>query len=301
MSPRFNVPSPRWIGCLVVLLAAFIAAAADFTSLCADRTAIERVYYQHRTGTKPPFAETLPTATLESLVQADVKKESVLREHYGVTITPALLEAEVQRINTTTHAPETLAEIKTALGHDAERFANAFAKPFLVERLLRDKFENDDALHAARRSVCEKSRNELLASRTHGADAAQLLAELKRTHASDVTKTTWQLTAPPAESNAPAADEMEIKKRFGADAQILSAPHTTETERKFYFADLPAPLQNVLRVQLHQPGDVSAVIETPDSFLLYLLQKKTAMTLSVACLTLPKLKYETWLNKPNLK
>ncbi len=34
----------------------------------------------------------------------------MLRKTYGVTLTPALLEAEVQRINTTTRAPDMLAE-----------------------------------------------------------------------------------------------------------------------------------------------------------------------------------------------
>ena len=310
---------------LVLLCTASLAAAADFTALCTDRLAIEQVYYQHRLGTKPPFAEALPRATLESLVAADVKKESALREHYGVAITPALLAGEVQRINNTTRAPETLAEIKTALGNDAERFANAFAKPLLVERLLRDKFENDDTLHAATRQTCEQTRSNLLATcrsrREEGLDsqlstpnsqlnaslltsaptndlAATLLAQLKQTQSNAVTETTWLLTAPPAETNAPAADEMEIKKRFGANAQIISSPHDADKERKFYFTDLPAALQNVLRVQLRAPGDVSAVIETPGGFLLYLLTEKTADKMSVASLTLPKRSYEDWLNQP---
>ena len=288
---------------LVLLCTASLAAAADFTALCTDRLAIEQVYYQHRLGTKPPFAEALPRATLESLVAADVKKESALREHYGVAITPALLAGEVQRINTTTHAPETLAEIKTALGNDAERFANAFAKPLLVERLLRDKFENDDTLHAATRQTCEQTRSNLLATcrsrrEKNSQLTAPLLAQLKQNNSNAVTETTWQLTAPPAETNAPAADEMEIKKRFGANAQIISSPHDADKERKFYFTDLPAALQNVLRVQLRAPGDVSAVIETPGGFLLYLLTEKTADKMSVASLTLPKRSYEDWLNQP---
>ena len=81
---------------------------------------------------------------------AGPEKEAVLRKVYGVAITPALLDAEVQRINTTTRAPDMLAEIKAALGNDPAKFAQAFAKPFLVERLLREKFDNDEALHAAR-------------------------------------------------------------------------------------------------------------------------------------------------------
>ena len=112
------------------------ARADDFTSLCADRAAIERVYYNHRSGEKSPFEQTLPEAALEKLVREDQVKEAALKKVYGVEITPALLEAEVQRINASTRAPEMLNEIKSALGNNPARFANAFAKPFLVERLF---------------------------------------------------------------------------------------------------------------------------------------------------------------------
>jgi len=296
--PKSKVQSPKLIGCLVILFSAFTALAADdFASLCADRAAIERVYYQHRLGTKPPFAETLPPATLEYLVRLDLNKEAALKKSYGMNLTPAQLAAEVQRINTTTRAPEMLAEIKAALGNDPEKFANAFAKPILVERELRQRFDNDDALHAAQRRECEQARNELLAARSNGASPARLLDRLQRAHSNAVSETTWQLGARPEEKPAsPTADELEIRKRFGTDAQIISSPHAgSDKERKFYFEDLPAELQKVLRVQLPRTGDVSGVIETPGGFLLYLTKEKTSETLSVAVLSLPKRDYEQWL------
>ncbi|MDB6066063.1 MAG: hypothetical protein JWR26_2271 [Pedosphaera sp.] len=285
-----------WVALTALLLLPIfccLARAADFTTLCGERAAIERVYYNHRTGAKPAFEETLPRATLEKLVQQDWKKDAVLQKNYGVALTPALLDAEVSRINTTTRAPEMLAEIKAALGGDPARFAEAFARPLLVERLLRDKFENDDALHAATRRQCEQVRNALLAARAKGASAPQLLAQLKQANSNAVTETTWQLTARPAETNAP--DELEIKKRFGPDAQLISAPSGPAKEQQFYFEELPPALQNVLRVQLRQPGDVSAVIETPGGFLLYLAGEKSEKTLSAACLCLPKRSCEEWL------
>ena len=297
MSSKFQVPSSKLRGALGVLLAcSFTTLAADFTTLCADRAAIERVYYQHRLGTKPPFEVTLPRATLESLVQLDLNKEAALQKVYGMTITPAQLAAEVQRINTTTRAPEMLAEIKAALGNDPGKFSNAFAKPILVERELRQRFDNDDKLHAATRRECETARHQLLAAKTNGASPAQLLALLQQSRSNAVTETTWQLGPRPAETNAPTADELEIKRRFGPDAQILSSPHAgADKEGKFYFADLPGELQRVLDVQLRREGDVSAVIETPGGFLLYLAKEKTAGTLSAAMLSLPKRSYEQWL------
>ena len=324
----------RWFGLLVLLSSGFAPLAADQASVCADRAAIERVYYNHRLGEKPPFEQVLPPATLENLVRQDMRKEAALKRAYRVEVTPALLDAEVRRINTTTRAPEILAEIKAALGNDPARFARAMAKPILVERLLREKFDNDDALHASPRREMEKVRTQLtnaaaafrsrpghealaenaesgkrksemeqslLTSAATNDLVGKLLALLKRVHSNEVTETTWQLGARPEEQpGGPTADEIEIKKRFGSNARILSSPHADAgNEQKFYFQDLPPELQKVLRVQLRQPGDVSAVIETPGGFLLYLAKEKTREALSVAALSLPKRDYQQWLGEQN--
>jgi hypothetical protein len=285
--------APRF-GLFALLVPALAAFPGDMAFLRADRAAIERIYYNHRIGDKPPFEQALPPATLENLIRQDLRKEAALKQTYGVTVTPALLDVEVQRINTTTRAPEMLAEIKAALGNDPVRFASGFAKPMLVERLLREKFNNDDALHAPQRRQVEETRNELLTEKKIGADGGKLLAVLKRSNTNAVTETTWQLSARPSEINAP-ADESEIKKRFGPNAQILSSPQAGRKDQKLYFEDLPGELQNVLRVQLRQPGDVSAVIETPSVFLLYVAKERTDTVLSVAGLSSPKRSYEQWL------
>jgi len=123
-----------------------------------------------------------------------------------------------------------------------------------------------------------------------------LVALLKASHSNEVSETTWQLGARPPETNAPAADKLEIKQRFGPNAQLLSSRHAADRHRKAYFDDLPPPLKDVLRVQLRQPGDVSAVIETPGGFLLYICTARTAATMSVAVLSLPKRSYDQWLS-----
>ncbi len=307
---------------MLLLLCSAAARGDEVAALMRDWAAIERVYYSHRLGQKPPFEETLPPGTLENLVRLDLKKEAVLRKTYGVTITPALLEAEVQRINTTTRAPEVLAEIKAALGNDPVKFANLFAKPFLVERELRERFDNDDALHASQRQETEAVREKLLAqdpnprgrasprAQTSPEDRARgdarppdrvagLVALLRAGHSNAVSEITWQLGRRPAETNAPAPDELEIKQRFGPDAQILSSPRGGEKGRKFYFEDLPPALQDVLRAQLRQPGNVSAVIETPGGFLLYVCTARTSGTLTGAVFSLPKRSYEKWLPERN--
>ena len=295
--------------CLLLLFAFGSAVlAGDFPTLCADRAAIERVYHEHRTGAKPAFEQAMPAALLETLVRADLKKEAVLERAYGVKITDEMVGAEVQRIDATTRAPEMLAEIKAALANDPARFARTMAQPIVVERTLRARFENDDALHAQQRRIAETARAGLLAMKESG--FATQLAALKERKDGEVQEgVTWELTPRPA-TDAPAApatvaSPTTLKTSGGIYnneataqiAQVLSSPEKAggEKERKFYFEDLPAELQNVLRAQLRQAGDVSAVIETPGAFQIYLTKARSAELLSVAVFTVRKRNYEDWL------
>ena len=145
-------------GLLAFLALCSAVMAADLSRLCADRAAIERVYYNHRLGEKPTYEQTMPPALIERLVEEEQWKEAALKKVYGVEVTPAMLDAEVQRINNTTRAAEMPAEIKAALGNDTNRFARAVARPIVVERLLRERFDNDDALHAPQRREMEEVR-----------------------------------------------------------------------------------------------------------------------------------------------
>jgi hypothetical protein len=284
-------------------------AADDFAALIADRAAVERVYYDHRTGTKPAFEQAMPRELLQKLVQAEVEKETVLQRVYGVTITPEMVAVEVRRIDTTTRAPEMLAELKAALGGDPERFARTVARPIVVERTLRARFENDDVLHAPQRKAAEELRVQLLA-----AAAGARVELLKASKSGSINEVTWQLTPRPADDSAPkspGASATPVKGRAASAAysveatvqvaQVLGAPEAAggkpgvEREQKFYFEDLDPELQNVLRAQLGQPGDVSAVIETPTAFLLFVAKAKTPVELSVASFNLPKRSYEEWL------
>jgi hypothetical protein len=292
-----------WLALLAVSALAVPAGSEDFAALCSDRAATERVYYQHRLGDKPPFEKTMPPTLVERLVRQELHKEAVLKKVYGVEITSAQIQAEVQRINATTRAPDVLAELKVALGNDTNRFARTVAQPIVVERILRDKFDNDDALHAAQRQQAENLRTELLAARRDHAGPDKLLRLFKQLGSNQVGETMWQLRKPPDESPDDINEQMEAQKRFGPNAQILASPHDAGGAPKFYFDDLPPELQQVLRVQLRQPGDISAVIETPGGFLLYLCTAKNAVALSAGTLSIPKRSYEQWLAeqaKPNL-
>lgn len=283
------------------LLAVLIGAAAlnpaladDFAARCADRAAVERVYHSHRLGTNQSFEQAMPRALLEQIVRQDQQKEAVLRKVYGTELTPSMIAAEVERINTTTQAPEVLAEIKRALGDDAARFAGAMARPILVERELRRRFDNDHQLHAAQRREAEVARESLLANNP----------------VKDMRKVTWHLTprpaeerpAPPAAATTPTnANSKSSSYTNEATAQVarsLTPPDkSTPGKENLYFEDLDPELQKVLGVQLQKPGDVSAVIEMPGGFVVFLAREKTAASLSAASVSIPKRSYEEWLVK----
>jgi len=271
-----------------------LAAGDELAQLMGDRAAIERVYHEHRTGAKLSFEEAMPAAVLEKLVSDDLRKEAVLARVYGVKVTGEMIEKEVGRMDTTTRAPEMLGEIKRALGNDPDRFARAMARPIVVERLLREKYENDDALHAPVRRMAEEVRERLKAGqKVEGGE-----------------EVTWELTARPAgevTDERPAAATAPVKSTAKSGsysveataqiAELLSGPGQDGQGKaeKRYMEDVDPRMQKILRSQLRQPGDVSAVIETPAGFLLFEAKVKTELILAVRSLTFPKRSCGEWL------
>lgn len=199
------------------------------------------------------------------------------------------------RPDTTTRAPEILAEIKHTLGDDAERFARSMARPIIVERELRARFENDDKVHAEKRGEAEQARADLLAKK----------------QVKGMREMTWQLGPKPAaglEKHGPASPTAPTSGTAKSAnysivssaqiAQVLGQAGQAGRERekpKFYFEDLNPELQKVLRVQLQKAGDVSAVIESTGGFTVYQADEKSAQTLSVSSVSIPKRSYEEWL------
>jgi hypothetical protein len=295
-----------WAPCFLALPALLLIGTAfgeskKLVALRADRTAVERIYYEHRLGTKPPFEQTLPSAQIEKMVKLDSKKEAVLARVYKVDIKERDVAAEVQRINSTTRAPEVLNEIKAALGNDPKRFGETVARPIIVERELRQRFQNDDKIHALQRQQGEQIRKKILVAE----ETTKRIDLLKSQKASNPNEVTWQMTQRPrseemtasAQPAAPVKTSLQSASySIEATAQIaqpLAAPE--RSKEKFYFQDLDPELQKVLRVQLEKPGDVSAVIETPSAFLLFVAEEKTTDTLTAASLSIPKRSYDDWL------
>lgn len=282
-------------------------AVDAFAGAVGDRMAVERVYYSHRLGDKPPFEVALPRETLEGLVREDRLKEVVLKKVYGVEITPAFLDEEVQRIDITTRAPDVLGELKAALDNDRQRFAQAVARPILIERTLRERFDNDESLHADGRQRADALRNRLLALTPEATKPRwEMLKECGKESAQEVT---WQLAPPPRPEASVATvptgplEMTQGKSRSSnyavdSDAQVVQVVHSGSSNHHqdtLYFDDLPPQLREVLSAQLQQSGNVSAVIETARGFLVFVAKERTPNALSVVSICIPKANYETWL------
>ncbi len=273
---------------LILLALIFQLPAADFATLLRDRTAVERVYHDHRTGEKPPFEQAVPGDQLRCMVEADMKKEAVLKRVYHVEISDAEITAEITRINQTTRAPEILAGLQAALGGDPKRFGEIIAKPILVDKTLRARFENDPEAHAAQRQTLTAQRDSVLAA---AADPATRLPLLRACPGATLQTTTWPLTPAPVTTKSSSAN-YSVEATLDLAPSDPAKPSDTPAPR---LADLPAPLQDVLRTQLLKPGDLSPVVETPTDFRLLLCQSRDPAIITAATLTLPKKSFEDWL------
>ena len=278
----------------------------------ADRAAIERVYYAHRLGNKPPFEQALPRETIRQMVRLDLNKEAALKNLYGLEPKPEWIAAEVRRIDAQSQAPDVLAEIRTALGNDPARFALAVARPIVVDRELRRRFESDASLHAEPRRQAEVARRKVrdLAQRREPESWPVILQTLREAGVGTVTEVTWQFGAIPESTKSdprigtPGVAPVSIKTRsrkYSIEAAVRFAEQNdlensrSATDHGLYFDDLSGELQGVLHVQLRNRGDVSAVVETPAAFLLFVARDRTPAALTAAALVVPKRSLEQWL------
>ena len=273
------------------------AGENGLADLTADRAAVERIYFEHRIGHQGTFEQSMPPVLLESLVQADLNKETVLKQVYGVVVTDEMVAAEARRINSTTRAPDVLAEIKAALGNAPARFNRTMARPLVVDRLLRERFENDDSLHVAEREQMGKIRARLLAAKKSGAVTGRLVGLLEEGRSNEVVKSTWLLSPRPVQKDVDGPTQAEVQKQFGPSARILSSPHDPTGQRQLYIEDISADLRQVLLAQLQKAGDISAVIEVQSGFLLYLARERTGTELDLACLAVRKRDFDGWVRE----
>jgi len=262
--------SAGFVSIVIFFATAFSSFAASVGELVDDRLAVERVYYAKQVGTKVPFEQAVSRSVIERRVQQELLKERVLKHVYRLEITPKLVAEEVARIERSTMAGDMLAQIKLSLANNPERFARSVAKPLVVDRVLRARFEADATQQTGKRQAAEALRSQLLAAK-----AEERAALLKGR--SDVREVTWQLGAKPKAAALASARQAQL----GAEKQ--------------YFSDLHADMQKVLAAQLQKPGDVSAVFGADSHFAIYVATSRTAEALAVQAVEMPQLTFDDWL------
>lgn len=127
--------------------------------------AIERVYYSHQIGTTRPFEQAVSRELLEGKVRKYLKEDLALERFWKTPITAAMLRVEMERMARQTRLPGRLRELYAALGNDPILIQECLARPLLTNRLIRNFFAYDQAIHNAARRAAESLRADLLDGR----------------------------------------------------------------------------------------------------------------------------------------
>ena len=154
----------------------------SFADRVAYQRAIEEVYWRHRTWPKtrpepkPSLDSVMSQATIEQKVQDYLRKSELLEQEWqkparnashndaGGPITPAQLQAEMERMAQHSKQPELLRELFAALDNDPFVIAECLARPVLSERLVTIFYAHDRELLNSGRSGTENERPKLMAA-----------------------------------------------------------------------------------------------------------------------------------------
>ena len=123
--------------------------ALSMEDMIACQRAIDEVYYRHRiwpkenTTPKPSFQEVVTEEVLRGKVEDYLHKTNALQKFWNKVITPAEMQAEIDRMARDTKNPLMLNELWEALHNDPLRIAECLARPILVSRLLWDLYHHD--------------------------------------------------------------------------------------------------------------------------------------------------------------
>jgi hypothetical protein len=266
------------IGRTLTLWLCYLAAAGGLPLSVSARVdyerAVERTRYQFVIGNTTPFDEIYPRSIFEKRVARELGEERVLKDAFGLTVTPELLAQEFDRIEKSTHAPEQWEAIKATLKNDRRLIEEVFCRPLLVERALRAKFAFDRKIHAGPHQRAREARAEFLAGREPTGASVLVLARGAR---------------------PPATEEILAEaQKAAALPRVLEPPRKRES-------NAPVPVEPelaaVVERELVKPGDVTTILEERDRFEVFRLLERTAGAWKVEAVTFPKVDFDTWFEK----
>lgn len=119
-----------------------VRGTLSFAERVTYQYAIEEVLWRHRIwpeenpGPKPSLDEIMLEREIEGKVEDYLRKSRFLRDHWHWPITPADLQAEIERMASHTKQPAVLRELFAALGNQALVVAECLARPIVAERRI---------------------------------------------------------------------------------------------------------------------------------------------------------------------
>jgi N-acetylneuraminic acid mutarotase len=135
------------------LSAPAVAQQLSVSERIACHTAVEEVYWSHRqwpekaAKTRPSFSQTVPASLLQAKAEDSVRKSLALERYWDLTITGAMLQAELDRMAAASKSPAVFGELLAALGNDPYLAAECLARPLLADRLIRSNYSRDERFH----------------------------------------------------------------------------------------------------------------------------------------------------------
>jgi len=264
----------RYCFTLLAMLAALApcsgqVAARDlsFEDRVKAQEATERVYYSHQVGVTRPFEEAVPRSLLEQKVRTYLKQSVALERFWNTPVTAAMLRAELERMARETRMPDRLREIVAALGNDSFLVQESLARQVLVDRLARNFFAYDAAIHAGPGREAATLRQDLL----HGA-VDPFAPHPDRTVETLVRSAGVEGTGDdmvPSEADSPP----------GAEIRRVLSPEEYARERRRLLA---------------RAGEVGDVLEEREAFVIPVLLEEREDELRVARFRLAKVEWEAW-------
>ena len=262
---------------LAPLLFAVVASAVNVRAE-GDRT-VERARYAFVLDAHRRFDEVYPLSMFQARARREILEERVLAERFGMSVTPAVLAGEFDRIGRETKARDEWETIKRALGGDRRRIEDIYCRPLLVERALHARFDFDQEIHAGPHQQARRARTELLAGRKPEGARSLLLSRIAEAPVS----TEEMLSDAKARSRPPAK---------------IEPPAAPRNDRPI---PLDAEVRGVLERELKFPADVTTILEERSAFVVYRLVAVTPSSWRVDAIEVAKVDFDSWFAREAAK
>ncbi len=263
----------------LMALAITVTAAAELSleQRTAAQAAIQRVYLSHQTAPEGSRALTLSAAAIQAQVLSALQQNAALARRWGIDVSDAMLNSELERIARETRMPDRLQELYDALGNDPTLVIEALVRPQLVQRLAHRAFVYDSTIHAAARAQAEALRARLISGALdpHAAQSQRIAVRfVPRT--TPTQRETWEgdiriVPLQPSEFEAKRAawlplprigDVLETEESFGTTVVLINSDQALEVAR-FAVAKQSFDAWWQLNASRFSPNDVRTVRTVP--------------------------------------